>query len=213
MPKVTADYLEARRQHLLDAASKCFARNGFQDTTIKDIAAEAGVSYGIVYHYFQSKEEIIEASAARGLEARARRFALAEEHAADGVGEVLNTLLRLSLERWRSPGSTTSIRLRLKVLAEGLSNTRIRRTFEAGWADLMQRLLAIVRRGQASGEISSGIDPESIVRLILSLHEGLVFQKAWDPSTDVTRYIEAARALLRGQLFGQRRGDGHDGSR
>jgi AcrR family transcriptional regulator len=201
MPKVTDAYLEARREHVLDAAYRCFARKGFQATTIKDIAGEAGVSYGVVYHYFQTKEEIVEASAARGLEERARRFALAEEQPAAGVREFLETLLRLSLERWRSPESATTVRLRLKIQAESLSNKRIRRAFEVGWADLMNRLLAIVRRGQATGEINPHVDAKSIALVIFSLQEGLVLQKAWDPSTDVESYIEAARAVLRGELF------------
>jgi hypothetical protein len=58
--------------------------------------------------------------------------------------------------------------------------------------------------GQETGEIDPDVDAESMARVIFSLQEGLVLQKAWDPSTDVTGYVEAARALLRGRLFSQR---------
>ena len=62
MPKVTAQYLEARRNEILDAAFACFRRRGFHQTTMQDIYREAGLSAGAVYHYFHSKEEMISAA-------------------------------------------------------------------------------------------------------------------------------------------------------
>src|SRR3989304_4862304 len=61
MPKVLPEYLELRRQQILDAAAACFVRRGFPRTTMQDICDEAGLSPGAVYRYFPSKEEIIEA--------------------------------------------------------------------------------------------------------------------------------------------------------
>jgi len=51
--------LEKRRQ-ILDAAVQVFAREGFYGCRVSDIADEAGVAYGLVYHYFSSKEEILD---------------------------------------------------------------------------------------------------------------------------------------------------------
>jgi AcrR family transcriptional regulator len=53
--------MEARRQQVLDAAFACFARQGFHQTTVDDICRESELSPGVVYKYFRSKEEIIEA--------------------------------------------------------------------------------------------------------------------------------------------------------
>jgi TetR/AcrR family transcriptional regulator, transcriptional repressor of aconitase len=63
MPKVTEEYREARRAEILAAARRCFIRQGFQETSMPDILAEAGVSSGAVYNYFRSKEEMIVAIA------------------------------------------------------------------------------------------------------------------------------------------------------
>ena len=49
MPKLAVEVREARRTHILAAALRCFARNGYYPTTIDDIAAEAGVSKGAPY--------------------------------------------------------------------------------------------------------------------------------------------------------------------
>src|SRR5438093_13661882 len=59
MPKVQPEYLEHRREQILAAAAACFSRNGFHQTSMQDICAEADVSPGAFYRYFRSKEEII----------------------------------------------------------------------------------------------------------------------------------------------------------
>ena len=46
MPKVLPEYLELRRQQILDAAAACFSRRGFHQTTMQDICTEAGLSPG-----------------------------------------------------------------------------------------------------------------------------------------------------------------------
>ncbi len=51
---------EDRRRQILDAAVRVFARQGFHGCRVSDIADEAGVAYGLVYHYFQSKELILD---------------------------------------------------------------------------------------------------------------------------------------------------------
>jgi AcrR family transcriptional regulator len=49
-----------KRQLILDAAIKVFARNGYHGSRVSDIAREAGIAYGLVYHYFKNKEEILD---------------------------------------------------------------------------------------------------------------------------------------------------------
>ncbi len=48
-----------KRRLILDAAIRVFARRGFHHCRVSDVADEAGVAYGLVYHYFNSKEEIL----------------------------------------------------------------------------------------------------------------------------------------------------------
>ena len=49
-----------RRRDLLDAAVHVFARKGFHASRVGDIAEEAGVAHGLLYHYFRSKDEVLE---------------------------------------------------------------------------------------------------------------------------------------------------------
>src|ERR1043165_3717981 len=48
-----------KRRLILDAAIRVFARQGFHATRVSDIADEAGVAYGLVYHYFDSKDQVL----------------------------------------------------------------------------------------------------------------------------------------------------------
>jgi AcrR family transcriptional regulator len=56
---------EQRRQHILTSAWRCFSRDGFHATSLEDVIAATGMSFGAVYRYFRGKE-IIRASALRG---------------------------------------------------------------------------------------------------------------------------------------------------
>src|SRR5947207_7461305 len=54
-----------RRSQILDAALVCFAKRGFHQTRMHDISGEAGISVGLFYRYFENKEAVISAMAAR----------------------------------------------------------------------------------------------------------------------------------------------------
>ncbi len=57
----TAKSVEDRREQILDAALRVFAKKGFAKATNKDIAREAGITTGLIYHYFESKEALLKA--------------------------------------------------------------------------------------------------------------------------------------------------------
>lgn len=54
--------VEDRREQIIEAALRVFARKGFNRSTNKDIATEAGITPGLIYHYFESKEELLKAA-------------------------------------------------------------------------------------------------------------------------------------------------------
>ncbi|QCI68820.1 TetR/AcrR family transcriptional regulator [Phreatobacter stygius] len=89
-PRVMMDPA-ARRGALLDAAQALFFERGYENTTINAIMEKAGVSKGGLYHHFASKEDILEALAARlSQESVARLENVFDEPGLDGLGR-LNT--------------------------------------------------------------------------------------------------------------------------
>ena len=65
MPQPQTDSAPDRRCQILDAALVCFAKRGFHQTSMHDISAEAGISVGLIYRYFENKEAVISAMADR----------------------------------------------------------------------------------------------------------------------------------------------------
>jgi TetR/AcrR family transcriptional repressor of uid operon len=59
----TAEPAHDRRHQILEAAIVCFAKRGFHQTSMHDISAEAGISVGLIYRYFENKEAVISAMA------------------------------------------------------------------------------------------------------------------------------------------------------
>ncbi len=68
MPKVSQEYRDERRAHILAAARRCFVRDGFHQTSMQDLVSEAGLSSGAVYRYFPGKNAMIEALAEQNLD-------------------------------------------------------------------------------------------------------------------------------------------------
>src|SRR3954451_14842880 len=64
LPQPEAPPLD-RKAQILDAAIVCFAKRGFHPTSMHDISAEAGISVGLIYRYFENKEAVIGAMADR----------------------------------------------------------------------------------------------------------------------------------------------------
>jgi TetR/AcrR family transcriptional regulator, repressor for uid operon len=65
MSQPQTDSVLDRRSQILDAALICFAKRGFHQTSMHDISAEAGISVGLIYRYFENKEAVISAMADR----------------------------------------------------------------------------------------------------------------------------------------------------
>lgn len=70
MPKVTEEHRQARRRQIAQAALRCFARSGFQQTSMADIIAESGLSAGAIYGHYKSKEELVELAVSTVLDDR-----------------------------------------------------------------------------------------------------------------------------------------------
>ncbi len=64
-PLHSPDPVTDRREQILAAAMNCFAKRGFHQTSMHDISAEAGISVGLIYRYFENKEAVISAMADR----------------------------------------------------------------------------------------------------------------------------------------------------
>ncbi len=205
MPKVTEAHLEARRQQIVDAASCCFARRGFHQTTMNDICGEAALSPGALYRYFHGKEEIIEAMAA---EARQRSLALIE--AAQERGDTLAVLDELAKVFFSMLDDHQACVLDIEAWAEAIRNPRFREISRRSIQSVRAPFAEIIRAAQQRGEINRILDAGAVATVMMSLYEGLVLQKAIDPDVDVWRYVAAMKAMMKGTFWTGSKLEGSD---
>jgi TetR/AcrR family fatty acid metabolism transcriptional regulator len=144
-----------KRTAILDAAIRVFARTGYHGARVSDIAEEAGIAYGLVYHYFKNKEEVLKTI----FEERWGGFldvveAIAASEAS--TREKLENVARLILNAYRVRPEW------VKVLV--LEIQRSSRFAEPGQihavGKLFQTIAGILRAGQRAGEIRADLDPE-----------------------------------------------------
>ena len=196
MPKVLPEYLETRRQQILDAAAACFARGGFHRTTMQDICSEAELSPGAVYRYFQSKEDIIQAMCSRGHEEDVEtiREAMSLNDTVAIIDQLIHVFFTAIEDR-------ELCALTVELVSEGKHNQPISESVREGWYAIFDALSELVSQGQARGEINPALDVAAVTRVMLGVYQGLLLQKLLEPDIDVTGYVETTRALFQGNFW------------
>ena len=143
---------EEKRRQLLDAAVRVFARKGFHASRVGDIAEEAGVAHGLLYHYFASKEELLETVFRETWSELLEAFARVEE-AREPASEQLRQVAAILLRSWRRDPDL----VRVLVREVGRSQTLPSRVEEIG--QVFRAIERIVERGQAEGELRGDLEP------------------------------------------------------
>jgi len=196
MTKVTQAHIDARKTAILEAAAACFASSGFHQATMQDIATEASLSAGAIYRYFPSKEAIIEAMTE---EARRRNLALIEAAKEQrATQQVLDELARAFFGMLESPEMCA---IDIELWAEALRNPRILEIIRRSFDSVREPFTEIVRGAQERGEINPSLDPDAVVRVMISFFHGLLLQKALDRGVDVWKYVTVVRVMMGGSFW------------
>jgi TetR/AcrR family transcriptional regulator, transcriptional repressor of aconitase len=198
MPRVSQQYRDARRREILEAAGRHFAEKGFRATSMQDFFEASGLSAGLVYRYFRSKDELIATIAADSL---AQVHASVEEalgaEQLPSIEELLTRLLRTVDDLDRREGLA---RVAVQVWDEALVNPTVAPIATAGIARLREVLERLVTTTQAAGQLDRRLDPHYAARVLYSAVPGFLLQRALDPTLDAAAYQQAVRALVAGQL-------------
>jgi len=188
-----ADRQADRRRQILDAAVKVFARSGFHTSRVGDIAEEAGIAYGLVYHYFKSKEELLETifrDTWTQMLARVREVESSGVPASEQVRQVTALLLRT----WRRDPDLVRVLVR-----EVTRSPQVQQEIEE-ITQAMQALEGIIQRGQEGGEFRTELDPKlAAVVWYGALDEiltGWVLGQLPDKDEDIARAEQNIHRLL-----------------
>jgi len=199
MPKISDLQRETRRQQILDAARRCFSRDGFHNTTTADIVRESGVSQGTLYLYFATKDDIILALADDRHQAEAYVGALAQSEQ-DPI-EGLTLLLELHGESLVDPQRADARRVGVQGWAEALRNPVVHDNITQNIASVRQEIARLLARGQAAGQIRAELDPEAAARMLIAIFQGLSLSAALNDDAELTGLGPVIGDMIRNTLF------------
>jgi AcrR family transcriptional regulator len=144
---------EEKRRLILDAAVRVFARSGFHTSRVGDIAEEAGVAHGLLYHYFSSKDEVLETIFREQWGVLVGRIAAIEQSDESAIDQ-LRHVAAIVLRNWRHQPDVIRVLVR-EIARSPEVQERI--------GELVKPIAAvrrIIERGQASGELRSDLHPQ-----------------------------------------------------
>jgi TetR/AcrR family fatty acid metabolism transcriptional regulator len=144
-----------KRRLILDAAVRVFARQGFHTCRVSDIADEAGVAYGLVYHYFQSKDEVLDTLFLERWDVMLD--AIREVDAQDtSAREKLRAIASFIIESYRhDPDLMKVIIVEVTRAANSFGAVHLGKITEA-----YGQISGIVEQAQRSGEFRDQVSPE-----------------------------------------------------
>jgi TetR/AcrR family transcriptional repressor of uid operon len=186
---------EKKRQELLAAAKRCFLRSGLRGASTAEICAEAGISPGHLYHYFDSKDAIVAALAEARFEDISERF---KRNVDEGRSIVATLLSEMDLPLGDKGPAESAVAF--EMFAESTRNPGLAKIVQ-GHSRSIRRLTAeALRYGQARGEVDPSLDPETAAAAMLGLEDGLRVLALVDPKSN-PRKVAALFRLLANRLL------------
>jgi TetR/AcrR family fatty acid metabolism transcriptional regulator len=157
-----------KRQRILDAAVRVFARKGFYATRVSEVAKAAGVADGTIYLYFKSKDELIVSLFEDRVE-RLLAYLATELPAAGSASHKLRRIIELQLgllEGERDLAEVVTVILR--------QSTKLMKEYAAPkFMAYLDAIARVVAEGQASGELRSDVPPHLAARAIFGALDGI----------------------------------------
>lgn len=182
-----------KRKLILDAAIKVFAEKGYHRSRVSDIAEEAGIAYGLVYHYFRNKEEVLNSIFRERWGAFLDAIRLYHESPISTREKFQNICFYLINTYHLRPDLTEVLILEIARSGKFLQESPIEKFSEA-----FRLLEAIVREGQESGELDPEIDARLAPYIFLGAIEliltGYVLETL--KSRDVATYQKVAETVV-----------------
>ena len=169
MPQTQTDTLLDRRTQILDAAVVCFAKRGFHQASMHDISAEAGISVGLIYRYFQNKEAVIAAMADR--HKKQIHEILERARQAPNLRESLETLFTAHCGETEPHVTAAFV---VDLFAEASRNEQVAALVRDVCQTSMDGVTDLIARSPESGR--SDLSPGEMAELIFAVNDGMLLR-------------------------------------
>jgi len=160
------DRAQDKERQILDAAVRVFARKGFHGCRVSDIAREAGVAYGLVYHYFTNKDEILSSIFQRNWNVVVRMMeAVEDQH--QTLRARLTAIIDFMVNVYKISPETVEVLVLEFGRSSRLAQTVRHPTLDKSWS-VLQRMF---EAGLKTGEVRDDMEPRVLTALFLGLVE------------------------------------------
>jgi TetR/AcrR family transcriptional regulator, fatty acid metabolism regulator protein len=192
---------EERRRQILEAAVRAFARRGYHGCRVSDVAREAGVAYGLVYHYYGSKEALLDAIFRQTWGAMLATINAVEE-LDDPAREKVRKVTEIVLRTWRRDPDL--VRVLVREVTRSSHVQRESDEIELAFAALQR----IVADGQAGGDFRTDLDARLTATIWYGALEeiltGWAFGQLPDSDDEIAGAEHAVVELVAGGLASDR---------
>lgn len=193
MPKISEEQREQRRAQILDAAWRCFQREGVQATRMEHITAESGLATSAMYRYFKNKDDIILAAIETSMRGLAVMLEPLIEQGDDVepsafVGRVAETIARFS-----SRSGFNLMSIAIHGWSEAQRNPQVKALLNGFYWAFRDRLGAKVQRWQKLGSVPATVAAPDVAQALFSVILGYVVQATLLDDTHADRI---SRGLL-----------------
>src|SRR4051795_13452509 len=183
---------KARR--IIEAMRASVGARGAAGSTFDHVAAEAGVSRGLLHYYFGSKERLLVEVVRRDTELRLQRLerGLAEADSIDSIVEVLVRQLRDFVAE--DPAAHALIH---ELFSVSRRNEEVRGELAELYRKVRGQVADVLRAKEAAGVVRLRGEPDAVASLLFALGDGLELQLVSDPEWDSSSTFEAGIAMAR----------------
>jgi AcrR family transcriptional regulator len=173
---------EERKNQILEAAITVFARLGFDQSRMEDIAGQAGLSKGALYLYYKSKDAIVAALLKYFFAQEFKRLQMfVEADQETSITEQVLTLTRQLVQAMQWMAKMMPIAFEFYALAG--RDQGVRQFLKQYYQDYRRALGSLIKRGIKQGEFRA-IDPQTAATSLVALYEGLALLFFVDPEAD-----------------------------
>jgi AcrR family transcriptional regulator len=196
MTKVTQQHVDARRESILEAAARLFARRGLNGATMADIAAEADLSAGALYRYFSSKDDLMRAVFDEAVIRNQQMFQEALEHSGSPFAALQQVGRSVWIDLQDRDDLICEVQMALSAARDpddfGADLSRTRRATR-------QQLETLIRASQQAGEIDPGVDATALAIVLHAATSGIQMLKIdSEDDLDVTGAFELMVRMVQG---------------
>src|SRR6266702_1911998 len=186
-----------RPSQILDAALVCFAKRGFHQASMHDISAEAGISVGLIYRYFENKEAVISAMADRHKKEISEMLERAQQ-----APTLLESLEILFTAHCCEDAPQVVSAFVVDLYAEASRNARVADLVRDVLQTAMDGVTDLIARSPEVGSAADGLKPHELAELIFAVSGGMLMRDVLQPQTMTaaerrTRQLEVTRRLWR----------------